>query len=127
MDITDPYLQRILEYDESDIPYVVLKLLENGYDLPVVVKYGDAFAVKSKKAIPDNDVWDAVPDDNDYLLFHVEIEDDLSQTETTRLHRTMLAIGAWNIGSAGTHPAGDHEWEHALFVWPKDHPVTELG
>ena len=65
MDITDPYLQRVLETDESDIPYAVLKLLEVLYDLPVVVKYGDADANKAEKGIPDNDVWDAVPDSDD--------------------------------------------------------------
>lgn len=125
MDIIDPYLRRILEYDDSDIQYAVLKLLEDAYDLPVVVKYGDADAIKARDGIPDNDVWDAIPDDNDYLLFQVEYEDELSQTETLRLHRTMLAIGAWNVGSAGFHP--HPEWEHAMFVWPKDHPVTEIN
>lgn len=126
MDIIDPYLRRILGYDEVSVPHAVLKLLENAYDLPVVVKYGDAGTLKSRDGISDNDVWEAVPDDNGYLLFRVEYEDDLTPTETTRFHRTMLAIGAWNVGSAGLAPPPNHEWEHGMFVWPKDHPTTEL-
>ena len=104
--------------------YAVLKRAEDELDLPALVKYGQSRSVKQTWGRDGPRVWEAVPDSQDHTLFYVEWETEPTRTQRQLLNRTMLAIGAWRVGEAGTadHPANTH----TLFVWPNDHPVLSL-
>lgn len=108
---------------DGAIRYALLTYLEDRTDLPVMVKYGDAGRSRETLGIEDDDVWAAVPSGN-YTLFRIEQEEPFSHGDRSVLDRTMLAIGAWYVGSAGIR--GDENWTHHLYVWPDDHPVVQM-
>lgn len=104
--------------------YAVLKRCEHPdhLGLPVLVKYGDAQAVREEMGVSNNRVWGAEMRD-DWVLFRVEAEDDLTPGDWMALQRQFLAIGAWYVGEASPIHSGN--WVHHHFLWPEDHPVLQ--
>lgn len=112
--------------DEADrgLPYAVLTHIEQRLDVGALVKYGDARAVKSNYGYADP-VWDATPDSDECLLFRVEPTDGaFSADDIEAINLAFVTIGACFVGTAGH--AGHHSDTHWHYVWPKDHPVTDL-
>lgn len=103
--------------------YALLKHIEEGLGLPVVVKYGDADSLRDRDGIGGDEVWEATPD-GDYTLLRIEQEDPLTHGDRSVLDRTMLAAGAWHVGSAGVR--GQPGWEHEHYVLPNDHPALQM-
>jgi hypothetical protein len=135
------HLQEILElatdiYEDSDdheqtalaagaIRHAILKRLEDPKNLgySVLVKYGDADAVKDEYGLEDDDVW-GVPHPEGYTLFRVEERDHLHVGQVDRMHKQFQAIGAWYIGTTAGRPRPSETHHH--YLWPDDHPVTAL-
>lgn len=107
----------------SVVRYAVLRRVENDLALPALVKYGDAPALMQEMSIGESRVWGAVPGGG-WTLFRIEWTSEPSANQRRLLNRTMQAIGAWRIGTAGIR--GQPNWDHTLFAWPSDHPVTQM-
>lgn len=107
------------------IRYAVLKRLEDPDHLgvPVMVKYGSAPDVRDEMGATDDPVW-SVPMREDWTLFRVEPEGVPTPNLKRLVHRQFRAIGAWHVGTAA--PRHSPSWMHYHYLWPEDHPVTEM-
>lgn len=109
----------------SAIQYAMLKRLEESgerrLDYPVVVKYGDANAVRESYGHHDA-VW-GVPHPEGYILFRVMPLEQLHQEQVEKVRKQFQAIGAWYVGVTDCKATCEM---HHHFLWPKDHAVVRL-
>lgn len=103
----------------SALRYAVAKRLEDDLDLPVVVKYGDADAVKETYGVEGSSVW-GVDHPPGWSLFRVGVPGQMHAEQDELMHKQFLAIGAWYVGMA----EDQLQETHYHYLWPEDHPVV---
>lgn len=109
-----------LDEPEAALRYAVLDRIEDDLGLPVLVKYGDAQAVRREHGQSNDRVWGAKMPEG-WTLFRVEPEEDLHIEVEEKVASQFLAIGAWYTGMAEPEPTPQRpEYQ---FLWPDDHPV----
>jgi hypothetical protein len=105
------------------IRYAVLKIAEEEWGLPVMVKYGDADAVLHDHYPDDDLLFEEVPVSSHETLFSVEPRGDIEAEDRLLLMELFAAIGAWYLG---TSTPRYHKTPHHIYLWPESHPIAGM-
>lgn len=108
---------------DAAIQHAVMDLLEREYEIDVMVKYGNDDAVQEKYGVSNSHVWGTGGREG-WTRFRVERKGEVTAQEERIIDQVFLAIGAVKLGRA-SH-GEDQTTVERHYLWPKDHPVTEL-